>query len=179
MHDQLSDGRRFRILAVVDDFTRECLTLVADTSLSGLRVGRELDAIVVRRGKPTACVSDNGTELTSMAILRWSQETGVEWHYIAPGKPQQNAFIESFNGRLRDELLNETLFSSLAHARAALAEWRLDYNTVRPHSSLGNLSPVDYATLSAPVSQRDGTLRAIGGSAPRSVAAPSQTGSNG
>ena len=179
VHDQLSDGRRFRILAVVDDFTRECLTLVADTSLSGLRVGRELDAIVVRRGKPTACVSDNGTELTSMAILRWSQETGVEWHYIAPGKPQQNAFIESFNGRLRDELLNETLFSSLAHARAALAEWRLDYNTVRPHSSLGNLSPVDYATLSAPVSQRDGTLRAIGGSAPRSVAAPSQTGSNG
>ena len=179
VHDQLSDGRRFRILAVVDDFTRECLTLVADTSLSGLRVGRELDAIVARRGKPTACVSDNGNELTSMAILRWSQETGVEWHYIAPGKPQQNAFIESFNGRLRDELLNETLFSSLAHARAALAEWRLDYNTVRPHSSLGNLSPVDYATLSAPVSQRDGTLRAIGGYAPRPVAAPSQTGSNG
>jgi len=179
VHDQLSDGRRFRILAVVDDFTRECLTLVADTSLSGLRVGRELDAIVARRGKPTGCVSDNGTELTSMAILRWSQETGVEWHYIAPGKPQQNAFIESFNGRLRDELLNETLFSSLAHARAALAEWRLDYNTVRPHSSLGNLSPVDYATLSAPVSQRDGTLRAIGGYAPRPVAAPSQTGSNG
>ena len=96
VHDQLSDGRRFRIVAVVDDFTRECLTLVADTSLSGLRVGRELDAIVARRGKPTGCVSDNGTELTSMAILRWSQETGVEWHYIAPGKPQQNAFIESF-----------------------------------------------------------------------------------
>jgi putative transposase len=117
LHDQLSDGRRFRILAVVDDFTRECLALVADTSLSGLRVGRELDNIVARRGKPAACVSDNGTELTSMAILRWSQETGVEWHYIAPGKPQQNAFIESFNGRLRDELLNETLFGSLAHAR--------------------------------------------------------------
>ena len=74
-----------------------------------------------------------------MAILRWSQETGVEWHYIAPGKPQQNAFIESFNGRLRDELLNETLFRSLAHARAALAAWQLDYNTVRPHSDIGNL----------------------------------------
>jgi putative transposase len=176
VHDQLSDDRRFRILAVVDDFTRKCLTLVADTSLSGLRVGRELDAIVVRRGKPTACVSDNGTELTSMAILRWSQETGVKWHY-APGKPQQNAFIESFNGRVRNELLNETLFGSLAHARAALAEWRLDYNTVRPHSSLGNLSPVDYATLSAPASQRNGTLRAIGSYAP--VAAPSQAGSNG
>jgi putative transposase len=128
LHDQLSDGRRFRILAVVDDFTRECLALVADTSLSGLRVGRELDAIIARRGKPVACVSDNGTELTSMAILRWCQDTGVEWHYIAPGKPQQNAFIESFNGRLRDELLNETLFGSLAHARVALAAWQLDYN---------------------------------------------------
>jgi putative transposase len=98
VHDQLSDGRRFRILTVVDDFTRECLALIADTSLSGLRVGRELDAIIARRGKPAACLSDNGTELTSMAILRWSQQTGVEWQYIAPGKPQQNAFIESFNG---------------------------------------------------------------------------------
>jgi len=178
LHDQLSDGRRFRILAVVDDFTRECLCLVADTSLSGLRVGRELDAIIARRGKPAGCVSDNGTELTSMAILRWSQDTRVEWHYIAPGKPQQNAFIESFNGRLRDELLNETLFRSLGHARAALAAWQLDYNTLRPHSSIGNLPPADYAKLSAPASQRDGTLHAIGGSAPRPVAAPSQVGSN-
>ena len=98
LHDQLSDGRRFRILAIVDDFTRECLALVADTSLSGQRVGRELDAIIAERGKPAACVSDNGTELTSAAILRWSQDSGVEWHYVAPGKPQQNAFIESFNG---------------------------------------------------------------------------------
>ena len=179
LHDQLSDGRRFRILAIVDDFTRECLALVADTSLSGLRVGRELDAIIARRGKPAACVSDNGTELTSMAILGWSQETGVEWHYITPGKPQQNAFIESFNGRLRDELLNETLFGSLAHARVALAAWQLDYNTVRPHSSLGNLPPADYAMLSSPVSQRDGPLRAIGGYAPRPVAASSLAGSNG
>ena len=104
------------------------------------------------------------------AILRLSQESAVEWRYIAPGKPQQNAFIESVNGRLRDELLNETLFGSLAHARVAPAEWRLDYNTVRPHSSLGNLPPVDYAKLSVPASQRDGTLRAIGGFAPRPVA---------
>jgi len=178
VHDQLCDGRRFRILAIVDDFTRECLALVADTSLSGLRVGRELDAIIAERGKPVACVSDNGTELTSTAILRWSQDSGVEWHYIAPGKPQQNAFIESFNGRLRDELLNETLFSSLADARVALAAWRLDYNTIRPHSSLGNLPPAHYAKFSAPASQRDGTLHAIGGYAPRPVAAPSPTGSN-
>ena len=179
LHDQLSDGRRFRILAVVDDFTRECLALVADTSLSGLRVGRELDTIIAQRGKPAACVSDNGTELTSMAILRWCQDTGVEWHYIAPGKPQQNALIESFNGRLRDELLNETLFSSLAHARIALATWQIDYNTVRPHSSLGNLTPLEYANRSRPASQRDGPLRAIGGYAPRPVATSSLRGSNG
>jgi putative transposase len=169
LHDQFSDGRRFRILAIVDDFTRECLALVADTSLSGLRVARELDAIIAERGKPAACVSDNGTELTSTAILRWSRDSGIEWHYIAPGKPQQNAFIESFNGRLRDELLNETLFSSLAHARVALAAWRLDYNTIRPHSSLGNLPPIHYAKLSAPASQRDRTLRAIGGYAPAAL----------
>jgi putative transposase len=105
------------------------------------------------------CVSDNGTELTGMAILRWSQETRVEWHYIAPGKPQQNAFIESFNGRLRDELLNETLFASLAHVREALAIWKDDYNTVRPHSALGNLPPAVYAKISAPGMQRDGALR--------------------
>jgi putative transposase len=109
-------GRRFRILAVVDDFSRECLALVADTSLSGARVARELDAVIARRGKPLTVVSDNGTELTSTAILRWSQERQVDWHYIAPGKPTQNAFVESFNGRLRDECLNKTLVSSLRHA---------------------------------------------------------------
>jgi putative transposase len=136
---------------------------VADASLSGLRVGRELDAIIAERGKPAARVSDNGTELTSTAILRWSQQSGVACHYIAPGKPQQNAFIESFNGRLRDELLNETLFGSLAHVRAVLAEWRLDYDTIRRHSSLGKLPPAHYAKLSEPVSQRDGSLRAIAG----------------
>jgi putative transposase len=175
--DTLTDSRRFRILAVVDDFTRECLCLVADTSLSGNRVARELDTIIAERGRPAMCVSDNGTELTSMAILRWSQETAIEWHYIAPGKPQQNAFVESFNGRLRDELLNETLFVSLAHARAALDDWRDDYNTVRPHSALGNLPPAIYAKLSDPALQRDGTLRSRG-FAPRPVAPPSQTGSN-
>jgi putative transposase len=176
--DALADGRRFRILVVVDDFTRECLCLVADTSLSGRRVARELDAVIVSRGRPVTIVSDNGTELTSMAILRWSQETSVDWHYIAPGKPTQNAFAESFNGRLRDELLNETLFTSLAHAREALDAWKQDYNTVRPHSGLGNLPPAVYARLSDPEKQRDGTLRSLGGFAPRPVAPPSQTGSN-
>lgn len=109
--DAFTDGRRFRILAVVDDFTRENLALIADTSLSGLRVTRELNGIIAERGAPGTIVSDNGTEFTSMAILRWVQETGIDWHYIAPGKPTQNAFIESFNGKLRDECLNETLFS--------------------------------------------------------------------
>ena len=178
LSDTLTDGRRFRILAVVDDFTRECLCLVADTSLSGTRVARELDTIIAERGRPLLCVSDNGTELTSMAILRWCQETGIEWHYIAPGKPTQNAFIESFNGRLRDELLNETLFVSLAHARALLAEWMLDYNTVRPHSAIGNVPPADFAMLSVPVTQRGGSLRSLGGFAPHPVASPSLQGSN-
>ena len=98
MNSTLSDGRRFRTLCVIDDFSRRCLALVADTSLSDRRVARELDAIAVAGALPTTVVSDNGTELTSMAILRWSQDHGVAWHYIAPGKPQQNAFAESLSG---------------------------------------------------------------------------------
>ena len=125
----LRDGRLFRALAVVDDCTRECLALVADTSLSGARVARELDVVISRRGKPKTCVSDNGTEFTWRC---WSKDRGVDWRYIQPGKPQQNAFVESFNGRLRDECLNETAFSSLAEARAVLAAWRDDFNRVRP-----------------------------------------------
>jgi putative transposase len=143
--DALTDGRRFRTLCVVDDFTREALAIVVDTSLSGVRVGRELDRIIARRGRPAMIVSDNGTELTSHAILHWQKERGVEWHYIAPGKPQQNGFVESFNGRLRDECLNEHLFSSLSEARCLIEAWRIDYNTCRPHTSLGGLAPAIYA----------------------------------
>ena len=124
--DQMTDGRRFRILTVIDNCTREYLGLVADTSLSGRRVARELDAIILRRGRPDTIISDNDTEYTSNAILAWADDAGVGWHHIAPGKPQQNGFNESFNGRLRDELLNETLFRSLPHARAALEAWRRD-----------------------------------------------------
>jgi putative transposase len=109
--------------------TRECLALIADTSISGIRVARELDRLLDERGKPTTIMSDNGTELTSNAILQWVDDHKVNWHYIAPGKPVQNAFVESFIGRLRDELLNETLFRSLAHTRAVLEAWRADYNT--------------------------------------------------
>lgn len=144
--DQCTDGRRFRVLTIVDDCTRECLGLVADTSLSGLRVARELDRIIEERGKPSMIVSDNGSEFTSNAILQWAGRTKINWHYIAPGKPIQNAFIESFNGRLRDEFLNETLFSSLAYVRSALLNWRNDYNNHRPHSSLGWLTPAEFAT---------------------------------
>lgn len=143
--DALTDGRRFRTLCVVDDFTREALAIVVDTSLSGVRVGRELDRIIARRGRPAMIVSDNGTELTSHAILRWQKERGVEWHYIAPGTPQQNGFVESFNGRLRDECLNEHLFTALAEARTLIEAWRIDYNTCRPHTSLGGLAPAIYA----------------------------------
>jgi transposase InsO family protein len=134
--DQLGNGRRFRLLNVIDDFNSECLAAIPDFSLSGLRVIRELEAIIAIRGKPAMIVSDNGTELTSNAVLRWAAEQGIEWHYIAPGKPMQNGYVESFNGRIRDELLNETLFHGLDHARAAIRDWADDYNTARPHSSI-------------------------------------------
>jgi putative transposase len=124
--DQFIDGRRMRILVVVDDCTRECLALVPDTSISGIGVARELDRLLADRGKPKMVVSDNGTELTSNTILQWADDHKVAWHYIAPCKPVQNAFAESFIGRLRDELLNETLFRSLSHARAVLDAWRAD-----------------------------------------------------
>ncbi|WLA47921.1 IS3 family transposase [Bradyrhizobium elkanii] len=172
--DQLTCGRRFRVLTVVDDCTRECLALVADTSLSGIRVARELDRLMIERGKPKMVVSDNGSELTSNAILTWADQSRVAWHYIAPGKPMQNAFIESFNGRLRDELLNETLFTSLAQARVALGCWRADYNDARPHSQLGWKTPSEFAFTCHP--RRDLALRYAESSAPAPVAPTAQLG---
>jgi putative transposase len=139
--DVFGEARRFRMLGVIDDCTRECIGLIADTSLSGARVARELDAIIRLYGKPKTIVSDNGTELTSRAILEWQNDSGVAWHYIAPGKPTQNAFIEAFNGRLRDELLNEEVFTSLADARRRLSLWSYDYNNLRPHSALNGRTP--------------------------------------
>src|SRR5947209_6771559 len=175
--DQLTCGRRFRILTVVNDCTRECLALVADSSLSGIRLARELDRLIIERGKPKMVVSDNGSELTSNAILAWADQSRVAWHYIAPGKPMQNAFIESFNGRLRDEFLNETLFTTLAQARAALGCWRADYNDARPHSQLGWRTPSEFA-LTYP--RRDLVLRYAEGSAPAPVAPTAHPGkSNG
>jgi putative transposase len=169
--DQLIDGRRLRILVVLDDCTRECPAIIAETSISGARVARELDRIVENRGKPKTIVSDNGTEFTSNAVLRWADDHKINWHYIAPGKPMQNAFAESFIGRLRDELLNETLFRSLAHAREMLEAWRQYYNNSRPHSQLGWMSPAIYAAA-----QRSATLRSTDGSAPRIAAPTAQEG---
>ena len=160
--DTFGASRRFRILAVNDDCCRENLGLVADTSISGVRVARELDAMVRLYGKPGSIVSDNGTEFTSKAILKWAKDNDVEWHYIDPGRPQQNAFIESFNGSLRDECLNEEIFDSLADARRKLALWRYDYNNVRPHSSLGNQTPAEARRA----------LEQSEGSAPRALARP-------
>ena len=165
--DQFTDGRRFRILTVVDDCTRECLGLLADTSLSGLRVARELDRLMAERGRPAMIVTECGSEFTSNAILAFADAARVQWHYIAPGKPMQNAFIESFNGRLRDELLNKTLFSTLNQARAALSIWRADYNGSRRHSALGWQTPSAFAATFHP--RRDLPLRPANGSAPDPV----------
>ena len=143
--DALSDGQRFRVLCIVDDCTREALATVVDRSMSGRRMTRELEELIRRRGKPDVIVSDNGTEMTSHAVLRWCQDTGVGWHYIAPGKPMQNAFVESFNGGLRDECLNENLFGNLAEARHIIETWRIDYNINRPHTSLNGQTPTEFA----------------------------------
>ena len=138
VHDQFAQGRRFRILNIVDDVTRLCLAAIPDTSISGKRVARELTMLIGARGKPQMIVSDNGTEFTSNAMLGWAKDHGVDWHYIAPGRPMQNGYIESFNGRMRDELLNESLFIDLDQARRLIGAWVTDYNTARPHSSLGH-----------------------------------------
>lgn len=145
VQDQFADGRRFRILNVIDDVTKESLAAVVDTSISGRRVARELTALIELRGKPGVIVSDNGTEFTSNAILEWAAKMRVKWHYIAPGRPMQNGNCEAFNGRMRDELLNETLFFGIHHARQAVAHWTHIYNTERPHSALGYKAPAVFA----------------------------------
>lgn len=145
VQDTLSWGRKFRLLTVVDAYSRESLAIEVDTSLSGERVVRVLERLVAERGSlPDVIVLDNGPELTSRALDQWAYERGVELHFIEPGKPQQNGFIESFNGRLRDECLNEHWFQNLPHAKRIIEEWRVDYNVNRPHSSLGNLTPQEF-----------------------------------
>lgn len=146
MRDTLSSGRVFRTLNVVDDATRECLDIEVDTSLSGARTARVLDRIGKKRGSyPSRLVLDNGPECTSKALDQWAYQRGVELAFIRPGKPIENCFIESFNGRLRDECLNIHWFLSLDDARRRIEAWRLDYNRVRPHSSLGYQTPAEFA----------------------------------
>jgi len=143
--DCTARSRRLKLLTIVDTYTREALAIEVDTSISGERVARVLDQVIAGRGaQPGEIVMDNGPEMTSRALDQWAYERGIRLRFIAPGKPVQNAFIESFNGRLRDECLNLNWFWSVSDARQIVEAWRLDYNRVRPHSALGGLSPETY-----------------------------------
>jgi putative transposase len=144
IHDVLATGRRIKALTIVDDFSRESPAIAVDTSLSSEQGIRILEEIREVRGLPQAFLMDNDSRFTSLRFLRWAREVGVELHFIEPGKPIQNAFAESFNGRLRDECLNEDWFISLAEARETIEDWRVDYNTRRPHGSLGRIPPSEY-----------------------------------
>ena len=141
MGDQLADYRRFRILNIVDDHSKFRPGQIVDLSIPGVRVARFLDDAARLHGLPEEIVLDNGPEGTSRAMFEWSEKTGVRLRFIEPGKPVQNAFVESFNGRLRDECLNQHWFRSIAHARREISAWQHHYNTQRPHSSLGYKSP--------------------------------------
>jgi putative transposase len=145
MGDTLANGRTFRTLNIVDDGSRECPTIVVDYGLSGARITRELDRLAATRPLPKVIVVDNGPEFTSTVLDAWAYERGVQLHFIRPGKPVDNAFIESFNGKFRDECLNEHWFLDLDDARTKIEAWRIDYNEVRPHSALGNRTPTEYA----------------------------------
>jgi putative transposase len=147
--DCVSTGQVIRLLTVVDDYTRECPVIEVDTSLGGLRVCRVLERISKERGLPEAIVLDNGPEFRSRALTAWSEQRGVRLEFIQPGKPVQNAYVESFNGRLRDECLNANWFLTLTDARQKIESWRHDYNEQRPHSSLNYLSPAQFAKRQA------------------------------
>jgi len=143
--DTLINGRRLKALTIVDDYTRESPGIEVDTSINGLRVTHVLDRIAVFRGYPQMLVMDNGTEFTGKALDEWAYRRGVQLHFIDPGKPVENCYIESFNGKFRDECLNEHWFTHMQHARDVIEEWRIDYNDVRPHSSLRDLTPTEFA----------------------------------
>ena len=149
MADTLADGRTFRTLNIVDDFSRECVATEVGRSIPGAQVFRLLDRLARTRGLPRTVVMDNGPEFTSRALDQWAYRRGVELHFIQPGKPVQNALVESFNGKFHDECLNQSWFVSLVDAIRAIGIWRLDYNRHRPHSSLGDLTPEEYARRAA------------------------------
>jgi len=146
MHDALADGRRMRLLTVIDTYTRECLCISVDTSINGRKVTEVLNELIVTNGRPKTILSDNGTEFTSNVILKWSSDHQIDWQYIEPGKPFQNGNIESFNGKLRDECLNENWFLNLSDARRIINKWAHEYNYYRPHSALGGLTPRELAS---------------------------------
>ena len=143
--ERFENGRYFRILTVMDQYTRECLILEPGVSMTGTKVAHYLTGAVLRRGSPESITMDNGTEFQSRAMDAWAYQNDVRLDFIRPGRPVENGLIESFNGRLRDECLNIHLFWTMEDAREKLEEWRLDYNSVRPHSSLGQLTPEEYA----------------------------------
>jgi putative transposase len=144
MSAKLLDGRWFRVLTVIDQFTRECLALVAGSALTGQQVALALSQVVAGRGTPQSITADNGSEFAGRAMDAWSYQYGVRLEFIRPGKPVDNSYIESFNGRLRDECLNVETFLDLSDVREKLERWRLDYNQVRPHSALGDRSPEEF-----------------------------------
>jgi putative transposase len=150
VHDRLANGRAVRVLGVVDTFTRECLALEVDTSFASPRVTRVLDGIIAERGRPQRLRMDNGSELTSRHFLSWGVDWKLELAYIQPGKPIENAHVESFNGKLRDECLNVSWFRNLWQARARIDAWRTEYNSARPHSSLGYRTPEAFREAWAP-----------------------------
>jgi|WetSurMetagenome_2_1015567.scaffolds.fasta_scaffold42687_4 putative transposase len=145
MHDALANGRKIRFFTAVDACTKECLEIETDFGFSGERVTRILDLLAIQRGLPEIVMSDNGPEFQSAAVMRWAAKNRVHWHFIDPGKPNQNAWIESFNGRFRDECLNLHAFSDLEETKTIATKWKEEYDTVRPHSSLGRIPPVLYA----------------------------------
>jgi putative transposase len=147
--DSIITGRRFRALTIIDDYTRECPAIEVDTSLGGVRVVSVLERLAVTRGLPEVITMDNGPEFTGRHLDEWASRYSVKLNFIRPGKPIENAFAESFNGRLRDECLNTNWFMNLRHARGVIEAWRKDYNEVRPHSSLDNRTPVEYAKVMA------------------------------
>ena len=149
--DSLADGRRVRCLNIVDDYTKECLAIEVDTSHPGKRVMAVLERLAESRGLPVSITVDNGPEFAGKTMDAWAYETGVKLSFIRPGKPIENAYIESFNGKFRDECLNEHWWLSMSHARQTIEAWRIDYNTERPHSSLGWLTPKQFAEAHAAV----------------------------
>lgn len=143
--DALANGRRIRCLTLVDNFTKECLATVVDISITGLRVARELDHVIAGRSAPGSISVDNGPEFAGRVLDEWAYRKGVCLRFIRPGKPVENAYVESFNGKFRDECLNEHWFASLPEARVLIEAWRREYNLERPHSSLGNATPLEFA----------------------------------